>query len=442
MSRRAGSLLARAWPKSLIGRIASILFLALVAAHALTLLWLLGGRAELGRSIMFDYIGPDVASAIATLDRLPPSERVDWLPRLARPNYRYRLAEPPTAAIDSSALGRKIVESLSQAIGPSRVVAVQMAGERYAPNARVVHLRLADGSPVALELWPVDVGISMATAGVVLAQFALFATAAWYCVKLATRPLTLLAEAADALDPDRPAAALAESGPIEVSRAARAFNAMQQRISVHLAERAHILAAVSHDLQTPITRMRLRADLLDDGELRAKLLGDLAQMQALVEEGIAYARSAHAGLEEPRRVDLQALLDGLVCDYVDAGGAVTLLATTMPALTTRPQSLRRLTQNLIDNAIKFAGAAEVTVVETSEGIEIVVRDRGPGIPEEQHRAVLQPFHRLEDSRNRTSGGTGLGLAIADQLARALGGKLNLAEREGGGLEVSLLLPRA
>ena len=113
----------------------------------------------------------------------------------------------------------------------------------------------------------------------------------------------------------------------------------------------------------------------------------------------------------------------------------------MPASTTRPQNLRRLTQNLIDNAIKFAGAAEVTVAETSEGVEIAVRDRGPRIPEDQRRAVLQPSCRLEESRNHASGGTGLGLAIAAQLARALGAKLNLSNRKEGGLEVSLRLPR-
>lgn len=277
--------------------------------------------------------------------------------------------------------------------------------------------------------------------GVLAAQLALLLLLTWYAVRLATRPLQRLADAADALGPAASAQPLSEEGPREVVQAARALNALQARVASYLAERMQILAAVSHDLQTPITRMRLRADLLDDTALRDKLQGDLNAMQALVQEGIAYARSAHSANEPPVRADLHALLDSLVCDYTDAGRAVQLLE--MPNLTvqTRPQALRRIVGNLVDNALKFAGAAEIAVTAGEAGaVCIAVRDRGPGIPADQLQAVLKPFYRLENSRSRETGGAGLGLAIAQQLAETLGGRLALANREGGGLEVRLHLP--
>jgi signal transduction histidine kinase len=201
-----------------------------------------------------------------------------------------------------------------------------------------------------------------------------------------------------------------------------------------------ILAAISHDLQTPITRMRLRAETLEDAPTRDKMLEDVALMQQLVREGIAYARSAHGATEPRQRVDLDAFLDSLVYDYVDTGKAVTLAGRTGLQLDSRLNALRRLLANLIDNAVKYAGAAEVQTHVEHGGVRIEVLDRGPGIPEDELANVLQPFYRLEASRNRDTGGTGLGLAIAQQLADSLGAKLTLANREGGGLSATVCLP--
>ncbi len=257
----------------------------------------------------------------------------------------------------------------------------------------------------------------------------------------ATRPLARLVDAANALAPGKSTQPLPETGSREVAQAAAAFNAMQRRIDAHLDERMRILAAVSHDLQTPITRMRLRAELLDDATLREKLQSDLATMQSLVGEGLAYARSAHSATEPLRRVDLHALLDSLACDYVDAGQRVGLAGNAPLTLDTRPQALRRLVANLVDNALKFAGTADIEVSANRDGrVSVEVLDRGPGIPEDQLDAVSQPFYRVESSRNRDTGGTGLGLAIAQQLAQVLGGELTLSNRDGGGLCARLLLP--
>jgi signal transduction histidine kinase len=187
--------------------------------------------------------------------------------------------------------------------------------------------------------------------------------------------------------------------------------------------------------------MRLRTDLMDDCAQSEKMQQDLDAMEALVREGLAYARSLHGATETPCRIDPDALLDSLVCDYQDAGQKIRLDGRIGASLLTRPHALRRILMNLIDNALKFAHDVELSVqTETDGGISIAVLDRGPGIPTGELEAVLRPFYRIEASRNRNSGGTGLGLAIAHQLAQALGAKLALSNRDGGGLEVRLSLP--
>ncbi|MGO4774339.1 sensor histidine kinase, partial [Lysobacter sp. 2RAB21] len=236
---------------------------------------------------------------------------------------------------------------------------------------------------------------------------------------------------------------LREGGPTEVAKAVSAFNAMQDRIAAYLRERLQILAAISHDLQTPITRMKLRTETMDESPLRAKLIDDLDEMQHLVREGVAYARSAHGASEPSLKLDLDAFLDSLVFDYQDTGKDVVLAGCVGAPIFTRPHALRRVIGNLIDNAVKYAGAAEVEVVRAADGgIAVSVLDRGPGIPEPELDAVLQPFYRLEASRNRDSGGAGLGLAIAQQLTLSLNAKLVLENREGGGLRATLSLPSA
>lgn len=437
----ATTALRRLWPRSLFGRLALIFLVGLVAAHALSFWLVFMERGHAARSMMANYLARDTASSVAILERVPPEERAAWLPRLERRNYRFVLgaALPPHAS--ESPLARQLSGAVAQVLGPSYQV---LASEPGQPGVQMrLHLQLKDGTPLAIELMEPAMQVSPWVVGVLAAQLTLLLLLTWYAVRLATRPLQRLADAADALGPGASAQPLSEEGPREVEQAARALNALQARVASYLAERMQILAAVSHDLQTPITRMRLRADLLDDTALRDKLQGDLNAMQALVQEGITYARGAHSANEPPVRADLHALLDSMVCDYTDAGRAVRLL--DMPGLTvqTRPQALRRIVGNLVDNALKFAGEAEIAVTADAAGaVCIAVRDRGPGIPADQLQAVLKPFYRLENSRSRDTGGAGLGLAIALQLAEALGGRLALANREGGGLEVCLHLPVA
>jgi signal transduction histidine kinase len=427
----------RGWLGSLYGRLVGVLLLGLALAYVFAYASVGRERSEFAASMMGSYVTRDVASAVAMLDRLPAAERPGWLMRLARPNYRYELAPAQGGEAALSTLARQIVGSLQAELGAQRVLGMAAVGDELS-----LRLRLADGSPLTVQMRPPQRGVSSGTALLLLAQLAAIGLCAWWAVRAATRPLALFAAAAERLGrAPQHAQPLPEGGPREVRRAAAAFNAMQARISALLAERMHILASVSHDLQTPITRMRVRTDLLPDAALRDKLQADLREMQQLVEEGLAYARSSQAAVEPARAIDLQALLDSLCCDYVDAGHRVTLDAPALPPLATRPQALRRVVANLVDNALKFAGAAHIAVAVQPDAVAISVLDDGPGIPESALPRVMQPFERLEDSRSRDTGGTGLGLAIAQQLSAALGGELALRNRAQGGLEARLSLPR-
>ncbi|MES2948419.1 MAG: ATP-binding protein [Pseudomonadota bacterium] len=431
---------------SLFGRLGVILFCGLAAAHALTLFWVFFERGQLGRSMMLSYMGRDIAASVAILDRVPPAERAAWLPRIERQDYRYILAAPTSvqtpAQHEESDLARVVRQSVTAVVGVSRVgsqasVQAHKSGERIEMG-----LLLEDGSPVTLQWDRPHMRISTATASFLSLQLLMLGLVTWLAVRAAVRPLKRLADAADGLDLNRSAPALSETGPAEVARAAHAFNAMRARIADHLAERLRILAAVSHDLQTPITRMRLRVEMLDSGPVRDKLQSDLTDLQALVEDGVAYARSAQANSETPRAADINALLDALVCDYVDAGHAVHLAGVAPVPWQVRPLALKRLVTNLLDNAVKFAGGAELVIEQLQpDTLDIVVCDNGPGIAEAELQAVMQPFYRVESSRNRESGGAGLGLAIAQELAGALDASLSLSNRPSGGLEARLRLSR-
>ncbi|KRC29026.1 HAMP domain-containing sensor histidine kinase [Acidovorax sp. Root219] len=431
----------RWWPGSLFGRILLVLALGLALAHALTFMLAVTERSMSMRNAMVGYLASDVASSVAVLERLPAGERGQWLARLARRNYRFVLAEPLPVPASQSALALLVAGAVAEALPPGRTLQVVDPG---VPGTELrLQLRLADGTPLAVDMDEPRLQVSRWVLAALALQLAVLVGLCAWAVRAATRPLNALADAADALGAAQAAVPLAEDGPREVVRAAAAFNRMQQRIQAYLQERMQILAAVSHDLQTPITRLRLRADLLDEAPLRDKLHADLAEMQSLVEEGIAYARSPQAVREPLQRVDLRALVESLAMDYADAGMPVRVLHAADGICDTRPQALRRLLCNLVDNALKFAGSAELALEADPQGRWCVrVLDRGPGIPQAELATVLQPYVRLEDSRNRGTGGTGLGLAIANELAQALGGRLVLAPREDGGegLEARVELP--
>jgi len=227
---------------------------------------------------------------------------------------------------------------------------------------------------------------------------------------------------------------------MEVRRAAAAFNTMQARLQTYLREREQMLGAVSHDLRTPITRLRLRAELIEDEALRAKFARDLAEMEAMTAVALDFLRGVNK--DEPvQPVDVTALLESLQADSEEAGHDVTVQGEMQTPYPAHPLALKRLLSNLIENAIKYGARASVTVEDKAAQLRIVVADEGPGIPEEQLEQVFEPFYRIEGSRSRDTGGVGLGLSVARDIARAHGGELVVRNRVGGGLEAVLTLPR-
>ncbi|HEY4317871.1 MAG TPA: HAMP domain-containing sensor histidine kinase [Herbaspirillum sp.] len=427
------------WPRTLFARLALILCVGLALAQTLSFWLTMTERDQATTKMMMGSIEREVATAVVLLDRLPAAERPGWLPRLERRNYMFMLGPGIPGAPPDAQLSAKVAESIADGIGKTYPLTANVVpGDR---EHFQVHLRLSDGNPLTIDVRPIaGLPLSRWLPLVLLLQLVVLALCCWLAVRLATRPLHQLAEAADTLGPDLKAARLCEDGPSEVSRAAKAFNAMQDRIAIYMAERIQILAAISHDLQTPITRMRLRVDVMDESAQSAKLQQDLQEMENLVKEGVAYARTLHGSAEAPGRIDPDALFDSVVCDYIDAGQQVSLQGRVGRALVTRPQALRRILGNLIDNALQYAGAAEVVVSALPDGgVAVTVLDRGPGIPEDALEAVFEPFYRVEASRNRHTGGTGLGLAIVRQLTLAMHATLTLHHREGGGLEARLIL---
>lgn len=430
----------RLWPRSLHYRLLVIVLLGLLLANGMSLTLVLAERMSSARHVMLGNLEDDVSTSVAILDRLPASERAQWLPRLERGNYRYILGPGDPGAPPADARSRDAVRTITETLAthyPLRFTAVP------GPVSHIqAHLTLSDGSPLTLDLTPRMPPVARWLPVVFVLQLLLVVICAWLAVRQVVRPFTRFTRAVDTLEPASPhPLLLTEQGPLEVRQAARAFNAMQERIQTSLKERAQILAAISHDLQTPITRMRLRVEMADQPDLRDKLTQDLDSMTRLVREGIDYARSSGVAPEPVRNVDLYNFIDTLVCDYADTGKNVQFTAarSNMP-FATRPQALHRILTNLLDNALKFGDKADVTLTMRDGRVQIAVEDNGPGIPEPELAAVLQPFYRVESSRNRETGGTGLGLAIAVQLTGQLNGELQLVNRAEGGLCARITLP--
>jgi signal transduction histidine kinase len=260
-------------------------------------------------------------------------------------------------------------------------------------------------------------------------------------VRWITRPLHVLADAAEALGKDIHRPPLAEEGPLEIRQAARAFNTMQARLARFIQDRTRILAAMSHDLKTPITRMRLRAELLEEEETRMRFEADLKEMEAMVSHTLEFMRGL--GGNEPRQpVDMMALLESLQSDNEAMGRSVHIEGQARAPYTAVASLLKRCLANLVDNGAVYGGGPVVVQVDdTPEMLTLRVLDSGPGLPPDELEKVFEPFYRLEGSRSRETGGTGLGLTIARNIAQTHGGNLVLRNRPQGGLEAALSLPR-
>jgi signal transduction histidine kinase len=395
-----------------------------------------------------------LADMLKLMDKLPSSGRGELAAIATARGVETRLeVPPPQTESEPGASAVVFRDLLREDLGRDWALAVEVAPAQLPPepgSARPVDgfefkgkARFSDGSwagfrlqePRRLPMWPRRLITNMLIIVGVLALLSVVA------VRWVTRPLHRLAQAAEALGRDINRPPLTENGPQEVRRAARAFNAMQERLSRYIRTRTAILTAMSHDLKTPITRLRLRAELLEQPEVHDKFVRDLSEMENMVKATLGYMK----GLDdrEPlRATDIRALVGALAADTEELGRPVRVYGAPVGPFYGKPEGLRRCLQNLVDNAVRYGHDVELEIEDNPEVLTIYVRDRGPGIPEPEIGRVFEPFYRVEQSRNASTGGSGLGLSIARNLAQSMGGDVTLRNREGGGLEAKLVLPRA
>ncbi len=429
-------------PRSLFGRLVLVMAAGLFMAQLLSVALHLVERQRTMARTTSEEIAERVAAVYRALDSKTGSEREQLAALLSARNLTARIEPAGSTALTSSNESGAFPAILRATLGPDVTMNVR-AAPRLGVVALDLRLEFSDGNwlhvlgagPQQMFAWPIHLLFNLAV------MFLSLLGLSWFAVRAVTRPLGDLAQAARGLGSDLNRPPLPESGPTEVVAAAREFNAMQARLRESVDERARFLAAVSHDLKTPITRLRLRTEMLENSPLREKFASDLEEMEDMVSSALRFLRGEM--VDEPLRlVDISALVESVVDDFVEGGAHLSVECATNIRLTARPHALRRCLTNLIDNALKY-GIDEVSVVIEAKPteVDILIRDRGPGLAHDELGKVFEPFYRVESSRNRETGGTGLGLAIARQIARAHGGDVRLANRTQGGLEVCLRLPR-
>lgn len=295
-------------------------------------------------------------------------------------------------------------------------------------------LNAACAKPIQNGFWTSQSITSLAITAFVLSCFAIFAA------RGIARPMRRLAAAAERLGRGETVEPLPESGPDDIRQTAEAFNRMQARIQRFVDDRTRMLAAIGHDLRTPLTTLRLRAEFVTDADLQDKMLKTIAEIQAMAEAALAFARE-EATAEDTRAVELSALTESLCDDLAELGHEVAFLESTTMSYRCRPEALRRAIRNIVENAVRYGERARVRLARRPDAVEIVIEDDGPGIPDEFAERVFAPFFRLEHSRNRETGGVGLGLSIARTIVRHHGGDIVLANGASGfSATISLPLP--
>ena len=446
--------LRRFLPKSLVGQIALVMALALLVAQSVNFALILSDRQRLS----FAEIEAPAISRFVTLavevNAMPPDRRAAFTERGLRRNRFWVSGDSVVAA--GTQRDPNIETRLRRAATENGLASADLraAVDRDIPRRAgrenvgrdfqllLLSARLSDGSWLngRVRTPRPDPWLAARLAGATLLVYLIVLGAmVWVAARLG-RPLRDLAAAAARFDARSVAPRVDPRGPADLRRAIEAFNDMNGRVTAMLDEKDRMLGAIGHDLRTPLASLRIRAESLEPEEERQKIIATIEEMTSVLDDTLVLARSGRSR-EPARPMDLTALADALVEDFAEAGQPVELLSSGREVACVRPNLLRRALRNLIDNAVKYGGSASVQVAARGPEVEIEISDRGPGIPEDQLGHVLEPFHRLEASRNRETGGSGLGLTIARAVALNHGGRLELENREGGGLSVRLVLPR-
>ena len=469
----------RLWPRRAGGQLALLLILVLLVAQIITIVILAGERQGALRSASLEHVLQRVADGYTLADTTDPERQERILRALSSPTLRLSIDAAPYLTEDrASGMTRRLAEELDL---PMEQVRTAMEAdeddclpdrddhrdrERHddeddehheyeehrgeddhrddrheCPPVFGVSLALSSGQwfnararpPAPSWLWLKATLTSVGITAVLLTLTLLLA------VRRILRPMNELSRAAHAFGRGEKVR-IPEKGPEDVREVTRAFNQMQDQVGRAQDDRARLLAALTHDLRTPITSMRLRVEMLPEGEDRDRLLDSLREMQHLAEATLDFIRGSTT--EQRRRYDLATLLDSLCGDLQEMGLAVHCEDSPRCVLQGQPEAVKRALRNLIENAVNYGEQVEVTLATTDTEAVVTIADQGPGIPEVERERVFEPFYRLEQSRNRETGGAGLGLAIARTLIRGMGGDIRLgAGADGRGLEVQVTLPR-
>ena len=457
-------------PKSMAGRTVMVLVIGLTVSHIASLIVFSDDRAHaLGASDQ-QHMARHIASIAGIITNVPP----DWRQKIVKASddhaFRVFLSPDEEASREMprdvrlssfrtylrNVIEADTEEGISVSIQETDEGFEQADSHGFAGWIREQVIRLVQGHDpdrVLLVSVPLADGqllnfstiSSLSQTGwqrtvLIVGSFALtvLILASW-AVRRLSMPLVTLAEAASFFGRDVRAPALPEIGSFEVREAIRAFNDMQGRLRRLIDNRTQMLAAVSHDLRTPLTVLRLRTESIEDSEFRRKMLATLQEMESMIVSTLEFARD-DAGSEPREFADIASLVESVCDDLSDAGYAVVCHVVNRPSYQCRPMALKRALSNLVENAAKFGEKASVTALVTQRALEITVDDEGPGIPEKKIEEVFLPFCRVEQSRSRETGGIGLGLSVAQAVVDQHGGTLELRNRIGGGLRATVSLP--
>lgn len=312
-----------------------------------------------------------------------------------------------------------------QGFPPELTIAIKLSSGKW--------LNVKNYAPPPSPLWALPSLMAMLLSAITLILIVIF------MMRRVTKPMAALALAAERLGRGDTYERLPPMGPQDVRKATDAFNLMQERLDRFVKDRTNMLAAISHDLRTPITSLRIQAEFIEDEELREKILAALSEMQAMTEATLSFAKQ-EANDETTSAANIHALLDSIVLDFQDMGKRAELSGPDDLIINCRPIALKRALRNLIENAIKYGDQAQVDLSSTKEHILIDIQDEGPGIPTDMMDQVFEPFFRLDKARNLEDGSVGLGLAIARSIIQSHGGEISLENGTAKGLKILVKLP--
>ena len=463
------------WPRTLSGQLILVMLLAVAFSQAVTLVIYRMERARALRNIIGEECLGRAVSAYRLAEATPAEQRQETIKAIETPLTRYWITDKlvsspeewqqqakklllrptPESGEHTSASSLFLHEPMLNHFSDELWTALPVGSWLLQKPIHLLNLKPWNGFGFSMQLdgdaWlnmvyakPNSLMQTALTPGYYTAlviTVVVFACVALFVARRISRPLRHLTKAAEKLGRGEEVEPLAEEGPDDIRGTVAAFNRMQIRLRRFIEDRTRMLAAIGHDIRTPITSLRLRTEFINDAETREKFVATLDEMQNMAEAALSFARS-EATSEPTRAVDLNALLESLCDDLAEIGWKVDFASKGRLPYPCRANALRRGLRNVIENAIHYGEEAQVSLQTCEDGIEILVEDKGPGIAESEREKVFEPFVRLETSRNRDTGGVGLGLSIARSIIRSHGGEITLSQGKTGGLCVHIRLPEA